>query len=177
MAVILIKLEIQRGDDNMNLSEDQINKKIEKSIEDNAFQEYNKNEQGKIDYRYETKDEARDLHKHRKAFIILNGKLEFLPDGSKMSHYEYCQTKKLSKEEFNKITRGYYLNGNVVFYKDNFIYDDNLISEALKFVSEISEKIETTEFDIYFGQLPEQDFALNYYYGKYINGNIIKSNA
>lgn len=30
-----------------------------------------------MDYRYETKDEARDFHKQRKAFIILNNVLEF----------------------------------------------------------------------------------------------------
>ena len=38
-----------------------------------------------MDYRYETKDEARDFHKQRKAFIILYGKLEFLPEGSRKS--------------------------------------------------------------------------------------------
>lgn len=41
------------------------------------------------------------------AFIILNDFLEFLPEGSSMSHYEYCQTKGLNKEEFNKITWGF----------------------------------------------------------------------
>ncbi len=29
----------------------------------------------KTDYRYETKNEARDFHKQRRAFIILNGAL------------------------------------------------------------------------------------------------------
>ena len=128
-----------------------------------------------MDYRYETKDEARDFHKQRKAFIILNEKLDFLPEGSSMSHYEYCQTKGLSKEEFNKITRGYYLNGNVIFYKDNFIYDEEVISNALKVVDEISQTIGVHEFKIYFGQLPEKNFALDYYYGKYKNRTIIKS--
>ena len=128
-----------------------------------------------MDYRYETKDEARDFHKQRKAFIILNGKLEFLPEGSSMSHYEYCQTKGLSKEEFNQITRGYYLNGNAVFYKDNFIYDEVVISNALQVVDEISKVIGVDEFEIYFGQLPEQGFALDYHYGKYAKGAIIKS--
>ncbi len=127
-----------------------------------------------MDYRYETKDEARDFHKQRKAFIILDGKLEFLPEGSSMSHYEYCQKKGLSKEEFNQITRGYYLNGNVVFYKDNFIYDDDVIANALQVIDEISKKIDVDEFNIYFGQLPEQGFALDYHYGKYVNGTIVK---
>ena len=128
-----------------------------------------------MDYRYETKDEARDFHKQRKAFIMLNDKLEFLPKGSNMSHYEYCQTKGFSKEEFNKITRGYYLNGNAVFYKDNFIYDEEVIANALKVLDEISKVIESNEFDLYFGQLPEQNFALDYHYGKYVNGKIIKN--
>ena len=128
-----------------------------------------------MDYRYETKDEARDFHKQRKAFIILNGKLEFLPEGSSMSHYEYCQTKGLSKEEFNQITRGYYLNGNAVFYKDNFIYDEVVITNALQVVDEISKVIGVNEFEIYFGQLPEQAFALDYHYGKYASGAIIKN--
>ena len=127
-----------------------------------------------MDYRYETKDEARNFHRQRKAFIILSGKLYFLPDGSSMSHYEYCQTKGLSKEKFNKITRGYYLNENVVFYKDNFIYDDEVIGNALQEVDEISKVIGIDEFDLYFGQLPEQGFALDYHYGKYVNGTIIK---
>ena len=127
-----------------------------------------------MDYRYETKDEARDFHKLRKAFIILNGILEFLPEGSSMSHFEYCSTKGLSKEEFNKITRGYYLNKNTIFYKDNFIYDEKVIEEALQVVGEIAEKIQENEFDIYFGQLPDQNFALDYHYGKYKDGDIIK---
>lgn len=128
-----------------------------------------------MDYRYETKNEARDFHKQRKAFIILNNKIEFLPDGSSMSHFEYCQTKGISKEDFNKITRGYYLDGKVVIYKDNFIYDDELINEALSYLDEISQRIMQTEFDIYFGQLPNENFALDYYYGKYIDGKISKS--
>lgn len=129
-----------------------------------------------MDYRYETKDEARDLHKRRRAFIILNGKLEFLPEGSNKSHYEYCQEKGLSKEEFNSITRGYYLNGITVFYKDNFIYDDEVINNGLQFIDEISKVVNVNEFDIYFGHLPEQGFALDYYYGKYSNGVVTKEN-
>ena len=58
-----------------------------------------------MDYRYETKDEARDFHKQRKAFVILNNELEFLPNGSSMSHFEYCQLKGISKELFNKIVK------------------------------------------------------------------------
>ena len=128
-----------------------------------------------MDYRYETKNEARDFHKQRKAFIILNGVLEFLPEGSAMSHYEYCQTKGIDKETFNKITRGFYKEGNTIFYKDNFTYDDNLIEESLKYLDEIAEKVGVKEFEIYFGTLPpEKNWAYDYHYGKYENGKVTK---
>lgn len=128
-----------------------------------------------MDYRHETRDEARDFHKQRKAFIIISNKLEFLPLNSSMSHFEYCKSKGLTKQEFNKITRGYYLNGNIVFYKDNFIYDEKVIEEGLSFLNEISSKILVNEFAIYFGQIPEKNFCFNFYYGRYINGKIIRN--
>ena len=31
-----------------------------------------------MDYRYETKDEARDFHKQRKSFIIINGEVKYI---------------------------------------------------------------------------------------------------
>lgn len=127
-----------------------------------------------MDYRYETKNEARDFHKQRRAFVIVNKKLDFLPLGSQMSHFEFCQSKGIDKERFNQLTRGYYLNSNLVFYKDNFIYDEFLIKEALDFVPEIAKELSLGELNIYFGQLPEENFRLDYYYGKYLNGNIIR---
>ena len=92
-----------------------------------------------------------------------------------MSHFEYCQTKGLNKEEFNKITRGCYLNKNLVFYKANFIYDDDLIEESLKYLKQIQEKVESNQFEIYYGVLLEKNFAFDYHYGKYVDGKVIKS--
>lgn len=127
-----------------------------------------------MDYRYETKDEARDFHKSRKAFIIYNNKLEFIPENSDMSHFEYCQTKNISKEVFNEITRGYYIDGKVVFYKNHFTYDEFVIEEGIKFINEIANKINQREFEIYFGHIVEANFALDFDYGRYIDGKIIK---
>ncbi len=126
-----------------------------------------------MDYRYETKDEARDFHKQRRSFVILNGEVKYIPEGSDMSHFEYCSSIGLDKETFNKLTRGYYLNGFIAFYKDNFIYDDGVIEEALTHINEIAEYLGIDNFDIYFGQLPEENFKLDFYYGKYENNNII----
>lgn len=130
-----------------------------------------------MDYRYDTKEEVRDFHRQRKAFIILNNVLEFLPDGSSMSHFEYCQTRGLDKEKFNKITRGFYLNDKVIFYKDNFIFDDDVINEALNYLDEIAIKVSSSGFEIHFGELPEENFAPAFYYGKYSNGIVIKNSS
>lgn len=51
-----------------------------------------------MDYRYETKDSSRDFHKQRKAFIILNNKLYFLPEENfKLDYYygKYQRKKKI----------------------------------------------------------------------------------
>ena len=68
-----------------------------------------------MDYRYEVKESAREYHKTRKAFIIYNDVLEFMPDGCDMSHFEWCQKKGIGKKEFNRITRGFYKEGNKIF--------------------------------------------------------------
>ena len=71
----------------------------------------------------------------------------------------------------------YYFNGNSVFYKDNFIYDWQVIKEGLDFLDEIAFNIAVNEFEIYFGQILERDFALDFYYGKYSNGIIIRDDT
>ena len=127
-----------------------------------------------MDYRYETPDEAREFHKQRRAFVIINNKVEFLPKGSPISHYEYCQNKSINKEVFNNLIRGYYLNGNLVFYKDNFVYDKELILESLKFLTQIAKTIEVQEFNVYYGMKINNGFHFDFYYGKYQNGEITK---
>jgi hypothetical protein len=87
-----------------------------------------------------------------------------------MSHYEYCLSKNIDKDTFNKITRGYYLDNKLVFYKDNFIYDNNLIKDAINHLNEIVDELDIDECYIYFGQLPDKGFALDYFYGKYVKG-------
>ena len=62
----------------------------------------------------------------------------------------------------------------MIFYKDNFIYDENVIEESLRFIDEISIKLSINKFEIYFGQLPDENFKLDYHYGSYEKGEIIK---
>ena len=128
-----------------------------------------------MDYRYESDESSRELHMARKAFIIYHGQLDFLPEGSAMSHYEFCKTLGISKEDFNQLIRGYFLKGNLVFYKDNFVYDENLIQESLKYVPDISKIINENTFNIYFGHIPQENFKLDLFYGSYNNGEITKN--
>lgn len=135
----------------------------------------------KIDFRYVTKDESRDFHSRRRAFVILDNKLRFIPKGSTMSHFEFCQNKfpNLSRDDFNKITRGYFLDGDLVFYKDNFIYDNDVINEALAFVKEIKNILSLETAKIYFGLIvgrPGEDWPKDYYFGDLLpDGKIIKN--
>ena len=129
-----------------------------------------------MDYRYNVTKEGRKFHKKRRAFIIINNNIEFLPKGSSMLHYEYCKSKNIDVETYNKITRGYYIDKNVVFYKDNFIYDDKLIKESLNFLDIISKKVGIQEFAINYGLQLDNNFAYTYNYGTYRNGKITINN-
>ena len=131
-----------------------------------------------IDFRYVTKDESRDFHSKRRAFVIYENSLYFIDKGSSISHYEFCQNKfpNLSKENFNQITRGYYLDGDLVFYKDNFIYDNEVINEALKYVNEIKRLLDLSTVKIYFGLIikkPGENWPKDYYYGESLQDDVI----
>ncbi len=132
-----------------------------------------------MDYRYETKPEVRDFHKNRIAFVIIDNKINFI-ENSEMSHWEYCQTLNVSKEKFNELIRGYYYSQRVVFYKDNFTYDDNVIKEGLKYIVKIKEKCKFEKADIYFGLIIDKSktvWPCDFHYGIIDEkNNIIKQN-
>ena len=132
----------------------------------------------KVDFRYVTKDDARDFHRRRRAFVIYKDELSFIEEGCAMSHSEFCSTKfNIEKDEFNKLTRGYYIDGNLVFYKDNFIYDEGVIEEALKYVHKIKDYLKVDKMKIYFGQIigkTSDDWKYDYYYGDLVDNEIIE---
>ena len=115
-----------------------------------------------MDFRFQTLDGAREFHRRRTAFVILDGEVIFLPKVSGQSHYEFCKD---------------YLDGNLVFYKDNFIYDEELICEALEYLGEIVDSIDVSRVRIYFGQVPEENFRLDFYYGDFDGNVLIKSDS
>ena len=80
--------------------------------------------------------EVKNFHKQRIAFIIYQDKVYYMKDTS-LSHWEYAQTLGISKENFDTLCRGYYLNEKLIFYKGNFEYDDTLIDYAKQYFDEI----------------------------------------
>lgn len=127
-----------------------------------------------MDYRYETKDSARDFRHRRRDFLIYDSELLFLPRGSELSHFEYCTRVGIDRESFNNLTRGYFLDDFVCFYKNDFGYDSDVIKEALPYLDEISLHVGRDIFSVYFGILPDQNFKLDYCYGRYIYGSVMQ---
>lgn len=80
------------------------------------------------------------IQKERRS--IYNNELLFIEQGNSMSHWEFCLNKlNLTKDNFNKLTRGYYLNGDIVFYKNNFAYDEGVIKEEIKYINQIKKAL------------------------------------
>ena len=83
-------------------------------------------------------EKERSFHKSRIAFFIKNNKINLLTN-SEMSHYEWMKLLGIKDNEFNSIIRGYVSNGNIVFYKGNFTYDNDVIEAANKYCNKIKE--------------------------------------
>lgn len=125
----------------------------------------------KVDFRYVTKDNARDFHKRRRAFVIYKGNVLFIKEGSPESHWEFCKKNipDITKDEFNQIIRGYYLNGDIVFYKDNFTYDEEVIKGSIKYINLIKKECHVEKVKVYFGLIVGESDGIwpyTYYYNE-----------
>ncbi|MGD9901214.1 MAG: hypothetical protein AB7S44_01610 [Spirochaetales bacterium] len=111
----------------------------------------------------------RDFHKERIAFLIVKDKIHFIK-GVDKSHFELASELGISKEEFDNLCRGFYLNGKIVFYKGHFTYDNEMISIAKKFIPEIKKFCGAKEVEVYCGQIvgsPNEIWPPDFYLGKF----------
>ena len=92
-----------------------------------------------------------EYHKKRRAFIIYNDEVLFIEKGVDKSHYEFACELGIDKDTFSSLCRGYYLAGDLVFYKGNFVYDEELISYAKNYINVIKEKLNLESIKVYFG--------------------------
>ncbi len=131
-----------------------------------------------MDYRYETKDEARDFHKRRKAFVVVDDKVYYLSNNGE-SHWEFCQKMNIKKEIFNELIRGFYLDGDLVIYKNNFSYDAKLVEDAQKYITKIKDDLGVSKMKVYFGMIIPEECSdkknsiwdKDYYYGEIDENN------
>lgn len=96
-------------------------------------------------------DAEKDFHRRRTTFMIIDGEMRFLQN-SEMSHYSWAMSLGIKDENFNKLVRGYYLDGRAVFYKGNFIYDDECIEHAKIFAPKVKEFVKADTMEIWCGQ-------------------------
>lgn len=93
----------------------------------------------------------RDFHKSRRAFMIIGDDIHFLED-STMSHFDWAKTLGIGEAQFEKLVRGFFIDGRAVFYKGRFVYDDECISAAKKFGKRVKEYCNVKTLDVWCGQ-------------------------
>jgi len=95
-----------------------------------------------------------EFHKKRIAFMIINDDIMFLQN-SPMTHFEWAKSiedkVKIDLSNFDKITRGYYLNNEIFFYQGNFDANDQVISDAKKYTKIICNKFNLNNPSVYAG--------------------------
>ena len=96
------------------------------------------------------RENVENFHKSRIAFIVWGKQVLFLKN-STLSHLQWAQTLGIDKETFNDITRGYVLNHDIVFYKGNFEFDEQVIEDAKSFANTIKTECSLPYAKIYAG--------------------------
>ena len=65
-------------------------------------------------------------------FMIFNNEVKYLND-SKMDHREWFLSLGGKEEDYPNLIRGFISNGKIVFYKNNFSYDEEVIKTAKRY--------------------------------------------
>lgn len=82
--------------------------------------------------------------------MIINNEVIYLRD-SGMSHLEWYLSLGLPKGKFDQIIRGYYKDGKIIFYKGDFLYDDEVIETAKFYGNFIREEVRDNDASIFAG--------------------------
>lgn len=90
------------------------------------------------------------FHQSRIAFMIIDNEIMYLYD-SGMSHLEWYLSLKLPEEKFDNVVRGYYKDGKVIFYKGDFMYDDEVIEYAKYYGNSIKETVHDLDALVFAG--------------------------
>ncbi|GAA0101488.1 hypothetical protein UT300012_22030 [Paraclostridium bifermentans] len=89
--------------------------------------------------------EAKEFHRQRIAFAIVNGEVLYL-ENSELSHIGWLVGSGLvTAEEFIHVTRGYYKDGIIAFYSGNFKGGTTVERDALEHVESIIDYLDINE--------------------------------
>lgn len=91
-----------------------------------------------------------EFHKSRVAFMIIDSKIYFL-ENSNMSHKEWYLSLGYDIGKFEDTVKGYYREGNIVFYKGDFIYDEQVIKIAKEYSSKVKEYVKDFNAKVFVG--------------------------
>ena len=92
------------------------------------------------------------FHTSRVAFMYINDEILYL-ENSSMGHIDWYKSLGYDENNFNNIVRGYYKNGRIIFYKGDFIYDDETIICAEKIYKDIMVKVNDMDAEVWVGVL------------------------
>lgn len=84
-----------------------------------------------LHYKIEKMDRELEFHKSRIAFLVMDNEILYL-ENSPMSHKEWYLSLGYKEENFNHVIRGYLKDNKLVYYKGDFMYDDEVIQKALE---------------------------------------------
>lgn len=90
------------------------------------------------------------FHQSRIAFMLIDENIIYL-ENSKMGHDEWFLSLGYPIEEFDLITRGYYKDGKIIFYRGDFVFDDKVISDAKMYSKQIMTYVNDFEAEVYVG--------------------------
>lgn len=64
---------------------------------------------------------------------------------------EWYKSLKYDLNKFDSVIRGYYREGNIVFYKGDFEYDEEVIEAAKKYGNDIKKYVNDKNAEVYVG--------------------------
>ena len=102
-----------------------------------------------------TFNDDKDFHKERIAFMIVNDIPIYLKN-SPLSHTQRAEELGISKEKFTTLTRGYYFNGNLVFYHRDWSFDEKTIADAKTYSKQIMEDNNISQAKVYCGVIKQK---------------------
>ena len=92
----------------------------------------------------------KEFHKSRIAFMIINQEVIFL-ENSPMSHIEWYTSLGLPIEKFDNIVRGYTKDNKIIYYKGDFLYDEEVLDVAKNTSYKIMEYIGNFNLKVFAG--------------------------